>query len=149
MTAYMPKAKSYEWETPPHIVDPLNNEFGFTLDVAASDLNTKCKKYFTKEIDGLAQEWTGRCWMNPPYGQDLNHWMKKAFESALRGVLTVCLVPSRTDTRWWHSFAMHGEIRFIKGRIKFVGTAHPAPFPSVVIVLDPSRVTATARAIIQ
>ncbi|HZQ11012.1 MAG TPA: DNA N-6-adenine-methyltransferase [Anaerolineae bacterium] len=141
----MPAAKSYEWETPPEIFNPLDREFGFTTDVAASDLNTKCKHYYTIREDGLKQEWRGVCWMNPPYGQQLNLWMRKAYESALNGAVVVCLIPSRTDTRWWHEYAMRGIIRFIKGRIRFVGSPHPAPFPSSIIILDPINLKNNAQ----
>jgi len=37
--------------------------------------------------------------------------MKKAYIASLDGATVVCLVPARTDARWWHDFAMRGEIR--------------------------------------
>lgn len=74
--------------------------------------------------------------MNPPYGREIGKWMKKAYESAQAGALVVCLVPSRTDTRWWHDYAMKGEIHFIKGRLKFGNAKTNAPFPSAVVIFD-------------
>jgi site-specific DNA-methyltransferase (adenine-specific) len=62
--------------------------------------------------------------------------MRKAYEESLRGALVVCLVPARTDTAWWHDYAMHGEIQFIRGRLKFSGGKTNAPFPSAVIVFE-------------
>ncbi len=127
-----------EWATPQALFDELDAEFGFELDVCADDWNHKCERYFTKETDGLAQEWTGTCWMNPPYGREIGKWMKKAVESAEAGATVVCLVPARTDTAWWHDYAMRGEIRFLRGRVKFVnrqGTGDAAPFPSAIVVL--------------
>ena len=56
------------WSTPQDFFDLLKNEFSFTVDVCASPENAKCEKYYTKDIDGLAQKWEGVCWMNPPYG---------------------------------------------------------------------------------
>ncbi len=76
------------------------------------------KKYFTPEMDGLKQEWNGTCWMNPPYGRGIGKWVKKAYESSLTGSTVVCLLPARTDTRWWHDYCMKGEIRLVKGRLK-------------------------------
>lgn len=72
--------------------------------------------------------------MNPPYGRTIGQWMKKAYESSLDGATVVCLVPSRTDTKWWHDYAMKGDFTFIKGRLKFGGNKNPAPFPSAVVV---------------
>ena len=135
--AYMPQAKTVEWETPQGLYDMLDAEFGFTLDVCATKDNFKHKNYFTPEQDALQQEWKGVCWMNPPYGRGLDKWMKKAYESSLEGATVVCLVQSSTDTNWWHNYSMKGEIRFIKGRVKFVikGQADkPAPFSSAIVI---------------
>lgn len=122
------------WATPQAFFDELNKEFGFELDVCALPENAKCEKYYTPEIDGLKQQWRGICWMNPPYGREIGAWMEKAYESSLEGATVVCLVPARTDTRWFHDFAMRGEIRFIKGRLKFGDSKNSAPFPSAVVV---------------
>ena len=65
------KSNTVEWATPPEVYDPLNREFGFTLDVAATPENAKCPRYYTRNDDGLAQPWDGVCWMNPPYGKDV------------------------------------------------------------------------------
>ena len=123
--------------TPQNFFDTLHKEFKFETDVCALPENTKCDRFFTPEQDGLKQAWTGVCWMNPPYGREIGHWMKKAYESMRdNGAIVVCLVPSRTDTRWWHDFAMKGEIRFIKGRLKFGNTKNNAPFPSAIVIFN-------------
>lgn len=127
-------SKTDLWATPQVFFDELDKEFHFETDVCALPENAKCKKYFTPAQDGLSQEWGGVCWMNPPYGREISKWMKKAYESSLRGATVVCLVPSRTDTKWFHDFAMKGEIRFVKGRLKFGGCENSAPFPSAVVV---------------
>jgi hypothetical protein len=75
--------------------------------------------------------------MNPPYGRVIGNWMRKAYESAKEGALVVCLVPSRTDTRWWHDYAMKGEVRYVKGRLKFGDSKNSAPFPCAVVVFRP------------
>ena len=124
-----------KWSTPPETYAALHREFGFSLDVCASAANAKCVAYYSEADDGLAQDWgTNICWMNPPYGKTIKLWMKKAYEASQRGATVVCLVPSRTGTRWWHEHSMKGEIRFIKGRLKFGGSKSSAPFDSAVVV---------------
>ena len=118
--------------------DELDKEFDFTLDPCATDENAKCNRYFTKEEDGLKQDWgQERVFMNPPYGRTITRWMEKAYEASLMGATVVCLPPARTDTKWWHEYAMKGEIHLIKGRLKFGGAKNSAPFPSAVVVFRP------------
>lgn len=124
------------WETPQNLFDKLDSEFHFTLDVCATKETAKCKNYYTPEIDGLKQDWQGIVYMNPPYGRKLlKLWIKKAYEESLKGITVICLIPARTDTLYFHNYCMKAkEIRFIKGRLKFVGAKDPAPFPSAIIV---------------
>jgi len=126
-----------DWATPAELFRELDGEFGFELDVCATAANAKCSAFFSPEVDGLQQLWRGKCWMNPPYGRNIGLWMAKAYRSSLVGATVVCLVPSRTDTRWWHEWAMRGEIRFLEGRLRFVGAPSSAPFPSAVVVFRP------------
>lgn len=133
-----------QWATPQDFYDQVNAEFGFELDVCASPENAKCSRYFTREVDGLAQEWGGVCWMNPPYGRVIGDWMRKAWESSLNGATVVCLVPSRTDTRWWHDYAMRGEIRYVKGRLKFGDAKTNAPFPCALVIFRPRAASEAA-----
>lgn len=124
--------------TPQDFFDELAKEFKFETDVCALPDNKKCERFFTPEQDGLKQAWTGVCWMNPPYGRQIGSWMKKAYDSMREnGATVVCLVPSRTDTRWWHEYAMKGQIRFIKGRLKFGQAKNSAPFPSAIVIFAP------------
>lgn len=127
-------SKTDLWATPQYFFDLVNAEFGFNLDVCASIENAKCADYFSVEVNGLSQEWIGVCWMNPPYGRQIGAWMRKAYESSTKGATVVCLVPARTDTRWWHDYAIKGEIRFIKGRLKFGDSKNSAPFPSALVI---------------
>lgn len=127
-------SKTDLWYTPQDFFKKYDDVYKFETDVCATDDNTKCAKYYTEEMDGLSQEWGGVCWMNPPYGRTISKWMKKAYESSLSGATVVCLVPARTDTNWWHDYAMKGDIEFIKGRLKFGGSKNSAPFPSAVVV---------------
>jgi phage N-6-adenine-methyltransferase len=124
--------------TPLDLFNDLSKEFGgFELDPCSDGTNSVCTEFYTPETDGLRQDWGARrVFMNPPYS-DMFRWMEKAYDASLRGALVVCLVPVRTDTKWWHDIAMRGEIRFIRGRLRFVGNATHAPFPSAVIVFRP------------
>ena len=128
-----------DWQTPDELFRQLDAEFGFEIDVCAVAENAKCQHFFSPEHNGLAQAWRGVCWMNPPYGSILPAWMARAYTSSLDGATVVCLVPARTDTRWWHDFAMRGEIRFLQGRLRFGHARHSAPFPSAIVVFRPKR----------
>lgn len=128
-----------EWETPQLFFDALNAEHHFDVDVCATANNAKCERYYTKEQDGLSQQWKGVCWMNPPYGREIRKWMRKAYESSLYGATVVCLVPARTDTAWWHDYAMKGEVEFVRGRLKFGGSKANAPFPSAIVTFWAAR----------
>ena len=123
-----------EWETLQELFDSLNAEFGFELDVCATPSNAKCERYFTREMDGLSQEWKGVCWMNPPYGREIGKWIRKAYEASILGATVVCLIPARTDTSWFHDYCIKGEVRFIRGRLKFGGSKNNAPFPSAIVI---------------
>ena len=130
-------SKTDLWATPQDFYDRLHEEFSFQTDVCATDENAKCANYYTAEMDGLAQPWSGVCWMNPPYGRTIKAWMRKALESSSHGATVVCLVPARTDTAWWHDYAMKGEIRYVRGRLKFGGHKNSAPFPCAVVIFRP------------
>jgi site-specific DNA-methyltransferase (adenine-specific) len=130
-----------EWVTPQPVFDQLNEEFKFTLDPCCTRESAKCSKYYTAKEDGLSKDWSSdRVFMNPPYGRVIGSWMRKAYEESQRGALVVCLVPARTDTAWWHDYAATGEVRFIRGRLNFVGDrarGHNAPFPVAIVILRP------------
>lgn len=140
-----------EWVTPQWLFDALHKEFGFTLDVCSTHENAKCQRHFTQEIDGLKMSWRGEiCWMNPPYGKTIKYWMAKAHQSSIAdGATIVCLVPARTDTTWWHLYAMKHEIRLLKGRLKFGDGTGSAPFPSTVVVMQPASFSLKSYAVKQ
>jgi phage N-6-adenine-methyltransferase len=134
-------SKTVEWSTPPDYFADLDQEFGpFDLDPCATPENAKCARFFTIKEDGLSQRWEGRVYVNPPYGRGCGLWMRKAWESAACGdaELVVCLIPSRTCTRWWHQYVSKAaEVRFVQGRLKFGGADAPAPFPSALVIYRP------------
>jgi len=155
-----------DWATPQILFDKLNEEFSFTLDVCAIADNAKCPTFFTPEDNGLVQPWTGVCWMNPPYNEPEQpckksckkkkcqrrgccttkyipgqiDFLRKAHDEVLvfsRAEKVVCLIPSRTDTKYFHDYCMRAkEIRFIEGRLKFQGAKDAAPFPSALIIFQ-------------
>ena len=127
-----------DWETPQDFFDELNREFHFCLDACANNNNAKCRYYFDEIDDALIQDWSGynTIFMHPPYGRQIGKWIKKAYDESQKGCTVVCLVPSRTDTKWWHEYCMKGKIRFIKGRLYF-SNAGRAPFPSAVVIFTP------------
>jgi len=129
-------SKTDDWATPQEFFDSLNDEFTLFWDVCASPTNAKLPVYLTKDEDGLAVSWRGkRVWMNPPYGREIGKWVAKAATGGAE--ICVCLLPARTDTKWFHTY-IHGnpraEIRFVKGRLKFGGAENCAPFPSMVVI---------------
>jgi phage N-6-adenine-methyltransferase len=131
------------WATPQWLFDALDREFGFTLDPCSDAQNAKCERFFTASKNGLLCDW-GRdtVFMNPPYSE-VGDWMRKAYGAAQEGATVVCLIPARTDANWWHDYAMKGEIRFIRGRLRFgdterrFGGSGSAPFPSAIVVFRP------------
>lgn len=109
------------WSTPPDFYKKLDDEFHFDFDPCP----------LNPTFDGLSVKWGGCNYMNPPYGREIGKWVKKASENPM----TVCLLPARTDTRWFHDYIYgKAEIRFIKGRLKFGGSKNSAPFPSMVVI---------------
>lgn len=134
-------SRTDQWATPKAFFDTLDAEFGFTIDACASPDNAKCAAYFTADDNGLLQDWGDETvWVNPPYGRDITGlWVEKGFHASRAGATVVMLVPARTDTRWWHDWAMRGDVRFVRGRLRFGDGRAPAPFPSAVVVFRPPR----------
>lgn len=160
-SALMFSKASDEWATPKAFFDSLSTEFDFCVDLAATRENRKCPLYVGPDnqlggnwrdyltfpvnalLTGLSDD--AAAWMNPPYSQ-CRAFMAKAAADAKAGCTIVALVPSRTDTRWWHEHVWNAatrgyragvEVRFIKGRLKFGEGKNSAPFPSVVVIFRP------------
>ncbi len=136
--------KNNAWCTPRDFFNEINKEFNFTLDPCCMEKSALCEKFYTPVEDGLKQSWDNEnVFCNPPYGRELGKWVKKASEA--RGGVVVMLIPSRTDTRYFHEYIYNkSEIRFLKGRLKFVDMDYtgkeedrkmsPAPFPSMLVI---------------
>jgi len=130
-----------DWETPPELIADLEREFGpFDLDPACWPHTAKAPKFYTPEDNGLAQPWFGKVFLNPPYGREISQWTAKAAEERARVEHIILLLPARTDTAWWHDHIIPNasEIRFLRGRVKFLldgESRMSAPFPSAVVVM--------------
>lgn len=136
-------SESNEWATPQDLFDELDKEFHFTLDPCSSEENHKCDKYYTKATDGLSQNWGGeRVFVNPPYGSEISKWVEKSYREGTKdNTLVVMLIPSRTDTRYFHDYIYKRcEIRFVKGRLKFGDGKGSAPFPSMLVIYRGAKI---------
>jgi len=137
-----------DWETPANLFARLHAEFDFDLDVAANETNHKCPEWIGPggdEEDALVTVWAPCvCWCNPPYSRGLQgKFIAKAARERLLGATTVMLLPARTDTKAFHDYIWDEfrhvpragvEVRFLRGRLKFVGAPASAPFPSMIVV---------------
>ena len=129
MTSGMFGSASQHWATPADLYKQLDKEFNFNHD--------PCPLLYEQwyNIDGLQEDWGTVSYCNPPYGREITKWLAKGYEEYKKGKTIVFLVPSRTDTRWWHDYCMKAdEIRFLRGRLKFGGSKNSAPFPSAVVI---------------
>jgi len=133
------KSTNQEWETPDHLFAHLDSIFHFTRDVCASSKNTKCSYFWSEKDSCLDYKWTGVNWMNPPY-KNMKQFIKKAFDER-HTATTVCLIPARTNTNWWHAWCMQGEVWFICGRPKFKGCVHGLPQPLAIVIFGRERGT--------
>ena len=129
-------SKSNEWATPQDLYNKLNNRYNFTLDPCSSLENHKCDKFYTIKENGLIQDWSNEVvFCNPPYGREIYDWVKKCYNEHLNGTKIVLLIPSRTDTKYFHEFLYKKpniKLEFIKGRLKFGDSNNSAPFPSLL-----------------
>jgi site-specific DNA-methyltransferase (adenine-specific) len=139
MTAYIPLSKTDDWATPQNLFDELDAIHHFTLDVAASSSNHKTPHWFGLDHpelllrDGLALSWANnRVWCNPPYGRQIKDWVKKAHHESVNAEI-VMLLPARTDTAWFHDYAIRHKVTFMRGRVKFGDGKASAPFPSILV----------------
>ena len=146
------KATDDEYGTPQALFDHYNRRFKFTLDVCATPELAKCRRFFTPEQDGLKQDWGKHiCWLNPPYSRqpdnNIESWVRKAFEAAKRGAVVVALLPVFTDAVWFHEYASHATIELLKGRLQFGNREHNGftPFGHMICVFRAKSARRGAR----
>jgi phage N-6-adenine-methyltransferase len=152
-TAVMFSSAKDDWQTPPELFAQLHAEFRFTTDAACTPFNALCAWQI---FDALEMPWSddgdythARVFVNPPYSRGLQgKFIAKAAEEARNGALVVMLLPARTDTKAFHAHIWDAEkhqpragveVRFLPGRLKFVGAKHGAPFPSMVVIFRGQR----------
>lgn len=128
-----------EWYTPAHIIALARQVLGeIDLDPASCDEAQKtvqATRYYTQNDNGLLQPWSGRIWMNPPYGRNIiDKWTERLLWYIQIGTVSsaLALLPARTETAWFQP--LHAYARcWVRGRLQFVGAENGAPFPSVVV----------------
>jgi hypothetical protein len=129
----MMSSDSPEWYTPPAIIKAVQEAIGWIdLDPCADPGKTvPALQHFTEADDGLTKPWSGRVYMNPPYGRTIKLWTTKLRDEieAGRVVEAVALLPVRTDATWWHQLRP-SWVCFFRGRLQFSGYENSAPFPS-------------------
>tara|TARA_R100001086_G_scaffold61254_1_gene28366 strand:- start:7326 stop:7763 length:438 start_codon:yes stop_codon:yes gene_type:complete len=123
-----------DWQTPQKIIDQLEKEFGKLFD--------PCPKDWDGETDGLSISWMNSRYnfVNPPYG-NMKAWVKKCHDEWLKGRGVILLIPPRTCSSYFHDWIYEkAELRFIRGRLKFIDGRNPtakpkgAPFPSMLCI---------------
>lgn len=139
----MSSSENHTWETPQEFFNIVNGFYNFDLDCCAEHETAKVENYYTLEDNALTKSWIGNVWCNPPYGKEqvlfIKHGLNEFFVGNSESV--VFLIPSRTETKVWQDiiFKYATSITFIKGRLKFGGSKHNAPFPSALVVFGECR----------
>lgn len=127
-----------KWETPDWLFNLLNDEFQFTMDPCCEESTARCDRYFTEEDNGLVESWKGNvCFVNPPYSRErIGLWASRCYQMSLEpNTIVVALIPVSTSARWFHESILNkGQLRWVRGRLRFKGAPHTAPFSSVVVV---------------
>ncbi|MFA7121436.1 MAG: DNA N-6-adenine-methyltransferase [Bacilli bacterium] len=131
-----------DWYTPPEIVEAVRDLFGGRIDLdpcsnSHEAPNVPALAHLTRDDDGLSRPWSGRVYLNPPYGKGIGPWIEKVREEYEAGRVTaaVVLVKAATDTRWFRVLSERFPRCEVAGRLKFSGCKAPAPFPSVLFYL--------------
>jgi hypothetical protein len=148
------KSVHFSSETPEHytpagVLALVKEVFGDIPDLdpcsnSRKSPNVKARRYYTEADDGLAQDWGGRVFMNPPYGHAIGAWIEKLRQewNARRLTEAIALLPSRTDTDWFEQLTSGTDdvvLCFLKGRLIFIGNSDPAPFPSLIAYFGPKH----------
>lgn len=133
-------SKDQTWQTPVRLLAAILQAAGraaFDLDPCSPrpDGPVPAVHRWTEADDGLRFPWYGTIFVNPPYSRSLPKWMAKCASEAAAGAVVVALVPSRTDTQWWHqSIAGQAHVVMLRGRLRFGHSQNFAPFPSAIAV---------------
>ena len=128
--AVMGSSKSWEWKTSAEAYEALNQEFKFDHDPSPTGGRL-----------GLLEAWGKMNYVNPPYGRGMEAWLTRAVMEREKGNGSVFNIPARTDTRWFHEIVIPfaDEVRFVRGRQRFGGAKHSAPFLSIIVIFRPRK----------
>lgn len=112
------KSATVEWYTPPYIIEALGNDFDLDPCAPKKDWYT-AKKCFTKEDDGLVQDWKGFVFLNPPYS---NPTIKLFMGKLSKHNNGIALIYARVGNTMFHEFVWNkaSSIYFLRKRIKFI-----------------------------
>jgi DNA N-6-adenine-methyltransferase (Dam) len=132
---------SCEWNSPRHVVDAARIALGGSIDLdpcAEFARSIPATQHYTQTDDGLAREWIGSVYLNPPYGRGIGEWTGKLRSEYVEGrvAAAVALLPARTDTAWWADLDVE-LFCLVRGRLTFSNAGSNAPFPSVAVYLGP------------
>lgn len=131
-------SKKTDWGTPFELYHELDEIFNFTLDPCTTPDNPLGTQFFYTPVeDGLTKIWRGHnVFMNPPYGRGVGIWIQKAARSFYGTEnVGVCLLPSRTGTKWFqHGMKTASVLVLMNKRVKFREAQHSAPFDSVLMI---------------
>lgn len=141
----MGSSESPEWYTPLHIIELTLELFGGEIDTdpcsnSKDDPSVPANTLYTKDDDGLAQNWHGRVYMNPPYGKEIPRWTEALVLKYELGEIdeAIALVPGRIDTQWFRPLYKY-LICAVSGRVRFSNAIHSAPFPSAIVYLGTNK----------
>lgn len=126
----MKTSASAEWYTPPVWAERIAGFMG-RIDLDPCARGSQAVPALRHEtVDGLAIVWRGKVYANPEYGRKIGLWVEKGLNDPVDEI--VMLLPARTDTAWFQPLWNSCTLCFIRGRLKFSGSANSAPFPSVL-----------------
>lgn len=127
-----------EHYTPQNIIDAVVEFFGeIDLDPCADPgHHIPAKMHYEEKDNGLIKPWHGKVYMNPPYGREIEQWVRRLTYFHEQGQVTeaIALLPARVDTQWWQLIRDY-YVCFVTGRLTFIGNDDPAPFPSAIVYL--------------
>lgn len=136
----MGSSESPEWYTPKAVIDCVLACFG-EIDLDPCSNSHDCptvpaRVLYTRDDDGLSQDWHGKVYLNPPYGSEIPVWTGKLVDEYKRGHITeaIALLPGRIDTNWFQPLYEYVMCN-VHGRLQFANSPYNSPFPAVIVYL--------------
>lgn len=136
-------SKRDSWNTPECVLELVRKVAGghIGFDPCPNDESIVDPIGHTQGRDGLEMDWSGcgLVYANPPYGREIEKWVRRCHEYGTAGTEVVALLPARTDARWFNYAWTADALCFWRGRLRFIGAPSSAPFPSVVAYWGPRK----------